>query len=96
MTCTGFTLNGPVDVGYGYDTAGVRFGNSYRLLIGAAPRSLADNNLNPPANQTPAGDGSRAGPWDNSQGFAGVSSKTHGTLTAGSVNALSADVMTAP
>jgi predicted porin len=149
LSYAGFTLYGTLDVGYGYDTAGVPFGNSYSsgvyygiqrtsrggrwswspnalspstlglkmeeplvgdwLLIGAAefgynpfsgmlanaPRSLADNNLNPPANQIAGGDGSRAGQWDDSQGFVGVSSKTYGTLTAGRVNALSADVMTA-
>jgi len=149
LTYAGFTLYGTLDAGYGYDTAGVPFGNSYIsgvyygiqkasrggrwswspnalspstlglkmeeplvgdwLLIGAAefgynpysgmlangPRTLADNNLNPLANQTANGDGSRAGEWDNSQGFVGVSSKTYGTLTAGRVNALSTDVLTA-
>ena len=131
LSYAGFTLYGTLDVGYGYDTAGVPFGNSYIsgvyygiqktsrggrwswspnalspstlglkmeeplagdwLLIGAAefgfnpysgmlangPRSFADNNLNPLANQIASGDGSRAGQWDNSQGFVGVSSKTY-------------------
>jgi predicted porin len=149
LTYAGFTLYGTLDLGYGYNTAGVPFGNSYDkgvfygiqkasqgrrwswspnpqsasslglkmeeplggdwLLIGAAelaynpysgmlangPRSLTDNNLNPLANQIAQGDASRAGQWDNSQGFVGLSSKTYGTLTAGRVNSLSLDVMSA-
>jgi len=135
-----------MDVGYGYDTAGVRFGKWYDkgvfytvqktsvgprwawspdaltastvgvkmeepllgdwLLIGAAelaynpfsllpdngPGSLADNNLNPSSHQTANGDSSRAGQWDNSLGFLGVSSATYGTLTAGRLISLSNDV----
>ncbi len=125
LTYRGFTLYGTLDVGYGYDTAGVGFGKWYDkgvfytvqktsgaarwswspdalnastlgvkmeepiggdwLLIGAAeltynpfsllpdngPKSLADNNLNPPTNQTANGDSSRAGQWDNSLGICG-------------------------
>lgn len=143
LTYAGFTLYGTVDVGYGYDTAGVRFGKWYDkgvfytiqntsvgsrwswspnalsastlgikmeepiggdwLLIGAAelaynpfsllpdngPKSLADNNLNPPTFQTANGDSSRAGQWDNSLGFVGLSSATYGTLTAGRMISLS-------
>jgi predicted porin len=149
LTYAGFTLYGTLDVGYGYDTAGIPLGPSYDkgifygiqkasrggrwslspsaqststlglkmeeplggdwLLIGAAelaynpysgmlangPRSLTDNNLNTQANQIAFGDASRAGQWDNSQGFVGLSSKTYGTLTAGRLNALSLDVITA-
>jgi hypothetical protein len=135
-----------VDVGYGYDTAGIRFGQRYDkgvfytiqktsvgplwswspdaltastlgvkikepiggdwLLVGVAelaynpfsllldngPQSLADNNLNPPTPQTANGDSSRAGQWDNSLGFLGVSSATYGTLTVGRMISLSNDV----
>jgi predicted porin len=149
LTYAGFTLYGTVDVGYGYDTAGVRFGKWYDkgvfytvqntsvgprwswspnalsastlgikmeepiggdwLLIGAAelaynpfsllpdngPKSLADNNLNPPNFQTANGDSSRAGQWDNSLGFVGLSSATYGTLTAGRLISLSNDVAVA-
>ena len=106
LTYAGFTLYGTLDLGYGYDTAGVRFGkwydkgvfytiqktsvgprwswspdalsastlgvkmeepiggdwlligaaelayNPYSLLLDNGPKSLADNNLNPPNNQT--------------------------------------------
>ena len=147
LSYAGFTLYGTYDVGYGYNTAGVPFGNSYDkgifyciqrasnasrwawspnpqsastlglkmeepvgadwLLIGAAelaynpysmmlansPSSMTDNNLNPLASQLAQNDSSRAGQWDNSQGFVGLSSETFGTLTAGRVNALSTDVV---
>jgi predicted porin len=149
LTYAGFTLYGTLDVGYGYDTAGVAFGKWYDkgvfytiqktsvggrwswspnalsastlgvkmeesiggdwLLIGAAelnfnpysllpdsgPKSLADNNLSPPEHQTANGDSSRAGQWDNSLGFLGVSSATYGTLTAGRMISLSNDVAVA-
>jgi predicted porin len=149
LTYAGFTLYGTLDVGYGYDTAGVAFGKWYDkgvfytiqkasvggrwswspnglsastigvkmeeplggdwLLIGAAelnfnpyslladngPRSLADNNLSAPGGQTANGDSSRAGQWNNSLGFLGVSSATYGTLTAGRMIALSNDVAVA-
>ena len=143
LTYAGFTLYGTLDLGYGYDTAGVRFGkwydkgvfytiqktsvgprwswspdalsastlgvkmeepiggdwlligaaelayNPYSLLLANGPKSLADNNLNPPTNQTANGDSSPAGQWDNSLGFIGVSSNTYGTLTAGRMVSLS-------
>ena len=149
MNYAGFTLYGTIDVGYGYNAAGLPMGkyndkglyygiqkpsNDPRwawapsagaastlgvkmeeplggdwLLIGAAefaynpislqlansPRSLTENNFNTIANSTASTDSSRAGQWDNSQGFIGFSNKTYGTLTAGRVNALSADVMSA-
>ena len=38
-------------------------------------------------------DGSRAGQWDNSQGYIGVSHKVFGTLTFGRTNALSNDAL---
>ena len=45
--------------------------------------------------QSANGDSSRAGQWDNSQFFFGVSNKTYGTLTFGRVNALSLDALIA-
>lgn len=149
LVYAGFTLYGTLDVGYGYNTAGIGFGPNYDkgvfytvqktsvgprwswspnalsastiglkmeepiagdwLLIGAAelafnpfslsldngPRSLADNNLNSPSNQTANGDSSRAGQWDNSLGFVGLSSATYGTLTAGRMISLSNEVAVA-
>ena len=146
LTYHGFTVYGTVDVGYGYDTAGIGFGKWFDkgvfypiqktsgagrwswspdalsastlgvkmeepiggdwLLIGAAemnfnpltllpddgPKTLVDNNLNPTNSQTANGDSSRAGQWDNSLGFVGVSSATYGTLTAGRMISLSNEV----
>ena len=146
LTYAGFTLYGTLDVGYGYDTAGVAFGkwydkgvfytiqktsvggrwswspdalsastlgvkmeeplagdwlligaaelafNPYSLLLDNGPKSLADNNLEPPTHQTANGNSSRAAQWDNSLGFLGVSSATYGTLTAGRMVSLSNDV----
>ena len=65
------------------------------LLLDNGPKSLADNNLDPPTHQTANGDSSRAGQWDNSLGFLGVSSATYGTLTAGRMVSLSNDVAVA-
>ena len=149
LTYAGFTVYGTLDVGYGYDTAGVAFGkwydkgvfytiqktsvggrwswspdalsastlgvkmeeplagdwlligaaelafNPYSLLLDNGPKSLVDNNLDPPTHQTANGDSSRAGQWDNSLGFVGVSSATYGTLTAGRMVSLSNEVAVA-
>ena len=58
------------------------------------PRSLADNNFRP-ANtfpfQTTNLDSSRAGQWDNSQAYIGVSNNTWGALTFGRTNSLALD-----
>ena len=59
------------------------------------PRSLAYNNARP-ANTYPFQstnfDSSRAGQWDNSQGFLGISNPVYGTLTFGRTNSLAIDV----
>ena len=145
------TLFGTVDGGYGYDTAGSRYGIFYDKgvnygvkrnsldqgsglwsqnalsttnvgiklkqkvgdgweIVGAVeagfnpysgfivpngPKSLVVNNLTKTAYQTADGDSSRAGQFDNSQGFIGISNKTYGTVIAGRVNTLSADVLSA-
>ncbi len=54
-------------------------------------RSQVMNNGKALALQSASGNSSRAGQWDNSQFFLGLSNKTYGTLTAGRVNALSLD-----
>ncbi|TAL80916.1 MAG: porin [Beijerinckiaceae bacterium] len=69
--------------------------NSFSLLPDNGPKSLADNNLNSPSQQTANGDSSRAGQWDNSLGFVGVSNATYGTLTVGRMISLSNDVAVA-
>jgi len=60
---------------------------TFRLINGA--QSLADNNLYSLPDQRTSFDSSRAGQWDNSQGFAGLSHPTYGTLTYGRTNSLS-------
>ncbi len=65
--------------------------NPYSGMFNNGPRSLADNNARF-TNKAPfsgtALDSSRAGQWDNSQGFIGVSNNTYGTLTFGRTNSL--------
>jgi predicted porin len=63
--------------------------NPYSLNLANGPQSIADNNLNKIASQRTQFDGSRAGQWDNGQGFLGFSNPTLGALTFGRINALS-------
>ena len=72
--------------------------NPYSGMFDNGPRSLADNNLNF-TNKAPfsgaALDSSRAGQWDNSQGFIGVSNNVYGTLTFGRTNSLVLNALSA-
>jgi len=90
---TGWSLVGVLEAGV----------NPYSGVFTNPVRSLADNNVNA-ANgqvkingktywryQTANFDSSRNGSWDNSQGYAGISHKTWGTLTFGRTNSLSND-----
>lgn len=85
---------------YGWSLIGVLEAgvNPYSGMFFNGPRSLADNNARP-ANafpfQTANFDGSRAGQWDNSQGYLGISNPVYGTLTFGRTNSLSLDVTSA-
>ena len=63
---------------------------SFKLANG--PRSLVDNNNVPLAKQNTNSDSARAGTWDNSRGYVGVSNTTVGTLTFGRQNAFSNDL----
>jgi predicted porin len=63
----------------------------YSLQLANGPRSLIENNGVPLALQNSNADSSRAGQFYNSVGFAGVSSKTFGTLTFGRQNSLTLD-----
>ena len=54
-------------------------------------RSQVMNNGKARILQSANGNSSRAGRWDNSQGFIGFSNYTYGTLTGGRVNTLSLD-----
>jgi predicted porin len=72
--------------------------NPYSGMFANGPRSLASNNARP-ANTFPFQnanfDGSRAGQWDNSQGYLGISNPVYGTLTFGRTNSLALDVTSA-
>ena len=63
--------------------------NPYSFSLINGPRSIADNNLLALSSQKTQYDTSRAGQWDNSQGFFGVSNPKYGTLTFGRTNTLS-------
>jgi predicted porin len=77
-------------IGYGWSLVGVAEAgfNPYSGMLINGPRSRADNNVNALANQTSNFNSSRAGQWDNSQGFIGVSNPAYGTLTFGRTNSL--------
>ena len=85
---------------YGWSLIGVLEAavNPYSGMLSNGPRSLADQNLRPASTfpwQTTSFDGSRAGQWDNTQAFIGVSNPTYGTLTFGRTNSLAYDVESA-
>ena len=84
------------DIGAGWSVIGVVEAgfNPYSGMLVNGPRSKADNNVNTLANQTANYDLSRAGQWDNSQGFIGVSNPVYGRLSFGRTNSLSLDALT--
>jgi predicted porin len=72
--------------------------NPYSGMFLNSPRTLAYNNARPTNTapfQNSTFDGSRAGQWDNSQGFLGISSPVYGTLTFGRTNSLALSVTSA-
>ena len=71
------------DVSAGFDP--------YTLTLADGPKSLADQNGLAASHQTSSGDSSRAGQFYNGTGYAGLSSPTYGTLTAGRQNSLTLD-----
>ena len=77
----GWSLVGSLEIGFdplsGYLTNG--------------PRSLVENNGKALVLQNANSDSSRAGQWNNSVGFIGLSNPTYGTLTVGRVTSLTLD-----
>jgi predicted porin len=63
----------------------------YSMRLANGPRSLVENNAAILANQSANGDSSRAGQIFNTQAYAGLSSKTFGTLTFGRQATLTLD-----
>ena len=80
-------------IGYGWSLIGVVEAgfNPYSGMLINGPRARADNNVNKLPHQTSNFDSSRAGQWDNSQGFVGVSNPVYGTLTFGRKNSMTQD-----
>jgi predicted porin len=66
----------------------------YSLRLANGPLSLVENNAKTIGDQSANGDSSRAGQWDNSQGYVGVSNPVYGALTVGRQNSLTADAVT--
>jgi predicted porin len=71
------------DLSFGFDP--------YSLSLANGPKSYLDNNGVRLANQTSNADSSRAGQFYNGAGYAGISSTTFGTLTAGRQNSFTLD-----
>ena len=87
----GIQMSEPIDddwsiigtVEAGFDPISGELANSQRSQVMNNGKALVLQSAN--------GDSSRAGQWDNSQGFIGFRNRTYGTLTGGRVNTLSLD-----
>jgi predicted porin len=77
----GWSLVGAVETGF----------DPYSGNLVNGPRSLVQNNGKALVLQNANSDSSRAGQWDNSVGYIGVSNQTYGTLTVGRVTSLTLD-----
>ena len=66
----------------------------YSFELANGPRSLVENNNLPINLQSANSDSSRAGQWDNTRGYIGVSNSTYGAVTVGRQYALSNDLIT--
>jgi predicted porin len=79
----GWALVGNADLGF----------DPYSLRISDGAESLVENNNKTIGNQSTNSDSSRAGQFDNSYGYVGVSNSTFGTLTFGRHTTLSNDAV---
>ena len=80
-------------IGYGWSIIGTLEAGLDPISgeLANSQRSQVMNNGKALVLQSANGDSSRAGQWDNSQGFIGFHNWTYGTLTGGRVNTLSLD-----
>jgi predicted porin len=81
LGATGWSIVGNVQTGF----------DPYGLQLANGPGSMWTNSQLPLQLQNSNGDSSRAGQWDNSLAYAGVSNKTFGTLTWGREYSLTLD-----
>ena len=65
----------------------------YSLRLANGPASLVENNTQTLATQSANGDSSRAGQFDNTQGYIGLSNPAYGAMTVGRLNSFSADLV---
>jgi predicted porin len=81
------------DVGMGWSIVGLAETgfDPYSFQLANGPQALAENTPFKLPFQSSSGDSARAGQWDNSQGYVGVSNTTFGTLTYGRQNTLLLD-----
>jgi predicted porin len=81
------------DIGNGWSIVGLAETgfDPYSFQLANGPRALAENTTYKLPWQSSSGDSARAGQWDNSQGYVGVSNTTFGTLTYGRQNTLTLD-----
>jgi predicted porin len=86
-------INMKEPIGYGWSLVGVlETGfDPYSGELVNGPRSLVQNNGKALVLQSANADSSRAGQFDNSAGYIGVSNPTFGTLTVGRVTSLTLD-----
>ena len=87
----GIKINEPVGQGWSIVAQAALGFDPYSLQLANGPYSQAMNTQIPLQFQSSNADSSRAGQWDNSVGFVGVSNATYGTLTAGRQNTLTLD-----
>ena len=91
----GLSANWPIAPGWSFvGNVNTDF-DPYSLRLANGPASLVENNTRTLAQQSANGDSNRAGQFDNTQGYIGVSNPVYGTLTVGRLNSFSADLVTA-
>ena len=87
----GVKINEPIGMGWSFVGQAALGFDPYSLQLSNGPYAMTMNTQTPLPFQSANGDSSRAGQWDNSVGFIGISNATYGTLTVGRQNTLTLD-----